>query len=240
MKVNKLTIVIPDDVLQQTGVKGMKWGVRRGKVKITGKSPEEVSKKVKEFDERMKKAKDRNERKAIENEYGNTAKPVKPGLIKEHLNSLKRERDWNKTLDNIDNLSTKEINTLANRIQLENDFKRLSKKHKIGNKEDRQEYRNRDKMSDADLLNKVSRLRAKDNLVRNIHDASKEQREVGKRVVGTAAGVGLRYALTGTVSTKDIAKLAMMPSATNAGKLKKSAIDKILDKTDRTVLSRAK
>ena len=126
--------------------------------------------------------------------------------LKEEVGSLKREQQWRKVARNVDKMSTKEINKVAQRIQLENELKRLSKQNSslkntvkriAGDKtqptdKDRQDYRRRGNMSDQELARKVARLRAKDNLSRAISQASKEQIEFGKSVVNAYKGSSLR------------------------------------------------
>lgn len=154
-----------------------------------------------------------------------------PGRIKQTWNSLKRERDWSKTYKNVDNMSLSEMRKITQRIQLENDFKRLAKTKKVGNKDDKATYRNRDKLSDKDLLDRVNLLRAKDNFNRQVNEASKEQRELAQRFIFTASKVGIKYATTGTISTKDIG-LAAMTKPPNSSETRKKAMKNIIEKYD--------
>lgn len=205
-----------EEQLQHFGVKGMKWG--RHKKSSTTLSSEEGNKRLSVLEKRMNATKDRNELKSLQKEYGRIedsisySKPKrqngtkKSSRIKEELGSLSRERQWKKVLDNLDTMSVSEMNKIANRIQMENDLKRLSRT--IGNKDDKSDYRNRANISDADLNKKVGMLRAKDNLHRTIKEASKEQREIGMRVASTVGTAAVSYAITGGVNLGDLAKAA--------------------------------
>jgi len=111
--------------------------------------------------------------------------------VKEELTSRKRERGWAKTISKMDSMDTKEINRTFQRILMENDMKRISKKM---NSQDRKDYRNRGKLSDNELQEKVNRLRAKDNLRRQISEATSSHRSVGKKLVSTVAGLSSKTA----------------------------------------------
>lgn len=158
--------------------------------------------------------------------------------IGEQLSSMSRERSWGKKLKDMENMSNDDLNKMARRIQLENDLKRLSKSSSgVSTKNDREDYRKRESLSDQDLNMKVNRLRAKANFARTVSDASKEQRDFGRKVVNTAAGVGLRYALTGTVSTKDLAKIGLKSGKKNyLDEVRNIGVDKALDYVDRPII----
>lgn len=128
--------------------------------------------------------------------------------VKEEVGSLKRERSWGKNLANADKMSTKQINKVAQRIQMENDLKRLSKDKYVGSKKDKANYRNRGKMSDEELGRKVGRLRAKANLNRTIQEATKSQSDFGKRVVGSAGPLAVKYVLGQKIGPKDLFEAA--------------------------------
>lgn len=136
--------------------------------------------------------------KLSKGQNGNKA-PKKPGRIKEELSSLKRERSWKKIAKNMDSLSTKDINALSRRAQMENDLKRLSKSS-VGSSKDKTNYRRRDKMSDQELSRKITRLRAKDQLSRQAKEASKEQLAFGKKVVEVVGPYAVSYMTGGMVS----------------------------------------
>lgn len=162
-----------NEILKHSGIKGMKWGVRRS----NGKGQND-SKKVK-----------------------------KPGRIREELNSLSRERQWKKVLADVDKLSTKDINTTARRIQMENDLKRLA-----SSKKEKQDYRRRANMSDEEMARKVVRLRAKDSLTRAVNDASKAQVELGKKISDIAQPLIVKQALGKKVDANDIFEAVKNPS----------------------------
>jgi hypothetical protein len=128
--------------------------------------------------------------------------------LRQHLDSLKRERDWHKVIGQMDNMSTKDIRIVSKRVGLENNLKTLSKSRvgmtKIGTAKDKQDYLRRHEMSDQELARKVARLQAKENLVKSVKTASKEQREVGVKAVKAVGSLGLKYATTKKINVKDI------------------------------------
>jgi hypothetical protein len=133
----------------------------------------------------------RHDEHAALNPKDPNAKP--PGKIKKHVSSLKRERQWKSVIKDIDKLSTKDINTIKKRIDLENSLKKLSKS-KLATPAERQAYLHRHDMSNDELQRKITRLQAKENLHESISKASKEQREFGIKVLQTAGSVGIKYA----------------------------------------------
>ncbi len=156
--------------------------------------------------------------------------------IKEELGSLKRERSWKKELKNLDNMSIADMNKLTNRIRLENDLQRLSKKSKVATKEDKQNYRRRGEMSDKQLQDTVNLLRTKDNLSRAVIDASKDQMEFGRRAVRTLGASTLTYATTGKLSTKDIGMAVLNSTDDKYRERRKKIVREVINKTDTTVL----
>lgn len=165
------------DVLEHAGVKGMKWGVRK-KVDGGGQNDGVLKKKV--GDLKLK--------------------------VKAHVGSIKREHNWKKVAGDISKLSTKDINKLSNRIGMENELKRLSKDSAVGSKKVKQDYLNRGKMKDQELARKVTRLRAQVNLHKQINQASKAQRDMGKKIVNTAGPLVVKSALGMKISVGDINK----------------------------------
>lgn len=152
--------------IQHSGVMGMKWGVRR----------------------------DRNRPGGADGKADAKDKPIRTALGKK-WNSLKRERQWNSVLKEMDNLSTKDITTIARRVSLENSLKTLSRS-KFGTKKDKADYLRRERMDDQELSRHVIRLRAKESLHNAVKSASKEQREFGQKIAHIGGSIGLRYALT--------------------------------------------
>lgn len=241
---------LTEDVILHYGKKGMKWGVRND-VKKGKLSPDEGQKKLSALDKQMKSTSDPKKLASLRKEYGkvedsinyskskgqNGNNPVSKATtrVKESLGSMSRERSWRKELANMDNMTNAQINKVASRIQMENDFKRLSNNKGISTKQDKKDYRTRANLNDAELQSRLQRLRAKDNLYRNVQEASRSQREAGMRVARTAAGVGIKYAMTGTVSTKDVG-LAILKSNKPDKNMKKKAIESVLDKTNRVIV----
>lgn len=163
-----------------------------------------------------------------------TKPKVEKATIKDHVNSIKREHGWKKQLKNADNMSTKEIQKISSRAQLENDLKRLSKKkrtgstNEVGTDKDKRDYLNRANMSDQELFRKVQRLRAKSSLNRNANDATNKQKEIAKKVLHIAAPLVLQYALTKTIGKKDVVSAATN-AAVNLGGPKAKLIKNLMD-----------
>jgi hypothetical protein len=126
---------------------------------------------------------------------GTTAK--EKSMLRKHLDSLKRERDWGKVLKEVPNMSTQDIKTVTARVKLENSLKDLTKSP-MSTKKDKADYLRRGDMTDQELKRKIGRLQAKDNLHTAVKKASKQQREFGIKVAQTASSVGLKYAVTRT------------------------------------------
>lgn len=124
--------------------------------------------------------------------------------LKERFSSLKRERQWKKLIGEIDGLTTEQLHTVSKRIGLENDLKRLTKDKKIATDSDRKDYIRRANMSDDELTKKVVHLRAKSTLVKNISNASKEQRELGEKIVNIGGTMAMKYATNKSLTPKDL------------------------------------
>lgn len=194
-----------DEALKHSGVKGMRWGVRRNSDRPGGADGKEESEKVKDT----------------------------RGKIRKKLDSMKRERQWSKVLREIDTMSTKDISVVTKRVTLENSLKNLSKS-KVATKKDKEDYLRREHMSDAELSRKVTRLRAKDGLHKAVRDASKEQREFGEKVVQVASSVGIKYAINGRPKDardifKDVFEASKKPKE-NADKAKKDLLKEVQDR----------
>jgi hypothetical protein len=161
--------------LEHAGVKGMHWGVRRDTNRPGGADG----------------IPDKGEKKR--------------GKLGKHLDSLKRERSWNKALKEVHNMSAKDIKIVASRISLENNFKALSR-GKMGTKKDKTDYLRRHEMSDQELARKIALIQAKESLHKAVRNASKEQREIGIKIAQTASTIGVKYALNGRPALKGIPK----------------------------------
>lgn len=184
--------------LQHHGIKGMKWGVIRDRNRPGGADGKEESTKV--VDKRNR--------------------------VTKKLDSLSRERQWSKVLKNVNELNTKDINTVVKRINLENNLKTLSKS-RVGGKKDKEDYLRREHMSDAELSRKVVRLRAKESLHKAVKDASKEQRAFGEKVVRVGGSLGVKYAVTKSIKPKDV-----FDAIGNPRKSSDEAKESILSRTD--------
>ena len=97
----------------------------------------------------------------------------------EVLGSVARERSWVKA--DLRKMSTKDIHKMANRLQLENDMKKLSKKGYF----DKKSYRTRASMSTQELSRKVNRARAQEHFKKNASIAKAIPEQVLKDNIGT-------------------------------------------------------
>lgn len=188
-----------NDVIQQSGVMGMKWGVRRNN---TGRGGADGKLDAKD-------------------------KPIRT-FIGRKLNSLKRERQWKSVLKEMDMLSTQDITDVARRVTLENGLKTLSRS-KIGTKKDKEDYLRREHMDNEELARKVTRLRAKENLHSAVRNASKEQREFGQKVMQIGGSLGVKYALTKSITPRDVFDTVKNPKA-SADKAKQDLLKVALEK----------
>lgn len=189
-----------DEILQQSGVKGMHWGIRRNHDRPGG----------------------------ADGVIRVGEKQIRTVTLKTKLNSLKRERQWKSVLREMDNLSTKDIGDVAKRVSLENSLKTLSRS-KVGNKQDKADYLHREHMDDVELSTKVVRLKTKENLHNAVHAASKEQREFGQKVVQIGGSLGVKYALNKRISTEDLFDVFKNPKS-SADKAKKDLLKVALEK----------
>jgi len=147
---------------------------------------------------------------------------------KQTLDSIKREREWNKKLSDVKNMTTKDINKVAKRAGLENDLKKLSKS-KFATDKDKKDYLNRSKMSDQELNRKVTRLRAIDGLNSQANRANAKQIEVGKKVASIAGSVALAYATGNVMNPSTINKKMNRPA--------KKYVNDVIDMTMGTINS---
>ena len=160
---------------------------------------------------------------------------VRKATLREHWDSLKRERQWKKVLKDIDLLSTEQISAVAQRVKLENDLKTLSKKSKMATSHDKRAYIDRAKMTDEELSRTVTRLRAKDALARNISDASKEQRELGEKIVNVGGAIALKYATSnGSIGAKDIFDAVNSKNKPIKDRVVKELVDSVTKKANAT------
>ena len=143
-----------DTQLQHFGVKGMKWGVRKSRT-----------------------SKDR----ALET----TPKPK--STVRKYVDSNRRELGMNKLLKDVHTLPDAEVVRRVNRVRNENDFRRaidntafVDRKRR---KQLREEYFNREKLSDVELQERVRRLNLEDNLRREVVRASRPQREAANELI---------------------------------------------------------
>lgn len=194
-----------NEFLEHSGVKGMKWGVHRNYDRPGGADGKTDPK-------------------------GSKAPKEERGKIGKRLDSLKRERQWHKTLKDVDKMTTKQIGTVTKRISLENSLKRLSKT-KMATKKDKEDYLRRHEMTDQELARKVTRLQAKDSLHKAVKDASKEQRELGIKVAQVGGSIGVKYAITKKVTPKDVFDAVKNPK--NAGDQAKKDLSKEIMKRAR-------
>ena len=176
-----------DAVLKHYGVKGMRWGVVRDRNRPGG--ADGVPEKLK-----------------VSTDEGMVAPSTvtKKGKIRKNLDSLKRERDWNKVVKEMDKLSTSDITLVSKRLGLENELKKYSNTKGVGKKKDKEDYLRRADMSNEELSRKVVRLKAKNNLKNASSDATKQQREFGERIVHVGGNLNMQYAMKRRLSPQDV------------------------------------
>ena len=143
-----------DSQLQHVGVKGMKWGVRKSRT-----------------------SKDR----------ASETTPKPKSTLRKYVDSNRRELGMHKMLKDVDTLPDAEVVRRVNRVRNENDFRRAIDNTAFVNnkrrKQLREEYFNRENMSDSELQERVRRLNLEDNLRREVVRASKPQREAANELI---------------------------------------------------------
>lgn len=198
-----------NDVLKHSGVMGMKWGVHR----------------------------DRSRPGGADGKFSESEKLAKSTFGKK-WNSLKRERQWHSVLKQVENLSNSEISLVTKRLGLENNLKRLTRS-KVATKKDKEDYLRRSHMDDQELSRKIARLSLKDGLHKAVHEASKQQREFGKKVVNIGGSLGARYVLNkGSLELNDIVGAFKDPKGSAA--TAKGDVQKELAKRGKEILNKAR
>ena len=143
-----------DTQLQHVGVKGMKWGVRKSR-----------------------KSKDR----------ASETTPKPKSTLRKYVDSNRRELGMHKLVKDVSTLPDAEVIRRTNRVRNENDFRRaIDNTAFVDNKRRkrlREEYFNRENLSDAELQERVRRLNLEDNLRREVVRASKPQREAANELI---------------------------------------------------------
>ena len=179
--------MLDDDVeeaIEHHGVKGMKWGVRRYQPYPKGQ---------------------RNAGKFIDaskNKGGSSQNGNKVSGVKGAIRSKGRELSMVAAQREIKNLTTKDAQTVLSRAQLENRFKRLSSTPNVGTTKSKEEYLNRENMSNEELKRKVDRLQLADNMRMESRKANQEVIDMGKKIVAIAAPIAVQVAVSGAVDQK--------------------------------------
>ena len=177
-----------DDDVEETithhGVKGMKWGVRRYQPYPKGQ---------------------RNAGKFIDaskNTGGSSQNGNKVSGVKGALRSKGREMSMVAAQREIKNLTSKDAQTVLSRAQLENRFKRLSSTPNVGTAKSKEEYLNRENMSNEELKRKVDRLQLADNMRVESRKANQGAIDMGKKIAAIAAPIAVQIAVDGAVNKK--------------------------------------
>ena len=179
--------MLDDDVeeaIEHHGVKGMKWGVRRYQPYPKGQ---------------------RNAGKFIDaskNTGGSSQNGNKVSGVKGALRSKGRELSMIAAQREIKNLTTKDAQTVLSRAQLENRFKRLSSTPNVGTAKSKEEYLNRENMSNQELKRKVDRLQLADNMRVESRKANQGAIDMGKKIAAIAAPIAVQIAVDGAVNKK--------------------------------------
>lgn len=173
-----------EEVIEHHGVKGMKWGVRRYQPYPKGQ---------------------RNAGKFIDaskNKGGSSQNGNKVSGVKGALRSKGREISMVAAQREIKNLTTKDAQTVLSRAQLENRFKRLSSTPNVGTAKSKEEYLNRENMSNQELKRKVDRLQLADNMRVESRKANQGAIDMGKKIAAIAAPIAVQVAVSGAVDKK--------------------------------------
>lgn len=157
--------------------------------------------------------------------------------LRDHMASLKRERQWKKVIKKVDELSTEEIQTVSKRIKNENDLKNLSRNKKITTKSDKRAYTFRAELSDQELKDRIDRLRAKEALHKQVSDASKEQREIGEKVVGATKDIAMIYASNKKPTAQDIFNAATKKRDKDGSSVRDSIEKEIKDRAVKELIN---
>ena len=179
--------MLDDDVeeaIEHHGVKGMKWGVRRYQPYPKGQ---------------------RNAGKFIDaskNTGGSSQNGNKVSGVKGALRSKGRELSMVAAQREIKNLTSKDAQTVLSRAQLENRFKRLSSTPNVGTAKSKEEYLNRENMSNEELKRKVDRLQLADNMRVESRKANQGAIDMGKKIAAIAAPIAVQIAVDGAVNKK--------------------------------------
>lgn len=120
------------------------------------------------------------------------------------IKSNKRELSWQK-LDP-KKMKVSDMKTISSRINMENDFKRLSSNRKISTKKDRADYRNRSSMTNEQISKKLDTLRSRDTLTRAVSEASRVQRTRGHNIAEAASGLIVNKNLNGKLKVDDYSR----------------------------------
>ena len=172
------------DEIQHHGVKGMKWGVRRYQPYPKGQ---------------------RNAGKFIDaskNQGGSSQNGNKVSGVKGALRSKGRELSMVAAQREIKNLTSKDAQTVLSRAQLENRFKRLSSTPNVGTAKSKEEYLNRENMSNQELKRKVDRLQLADNMRVESRKANQGAIDMGKKIAAIAAPIAVQIAVDGALDKK--------------------------------------
>lgn len=153
----------PDGTLQHYGVKGMKWGIRRYQPYPKGEG------------------------------HKGAYNPAQ--ATRSLARNVKATQSGSSA--NVSNMSDKELKTLTDRLRKENDLQRLTRtttkgmKNRAARKDRRKLYRNREKLSDAELDAVLKRYNMEQNYQNQAALATKTHKVIAREVIlqGTKAGI---------------------------------------------------
>lgn len=137
----------------------------------------------------------------------------KPGRIKRTVDTAKHDLSKRKQLKNVKNMSNEELRSMTNRMQNENDLKRLAGKKSKG----KDLYLKGTKMTDAELKTRVERMQLESNLRKQVKTAEKPYKDAAKKVMKGAADIALdiagdKFAPTGDKKTDALIKTVIKAS----------------------------
>ena len=153
-----------DSQLQHFGVKGMKWGVRKSRTS---------------------------------NDRASETTPKPKSKLRKYIDSNKREIGMLNMVKDLDGLSDNEIRNRINRVRNENDMKAILNNADRAlpkrRKDLREEYFNRANLTDAQLQERVNRLKLEENLRKEVVRATRSQREAANEVIKKVSAQTVSY-----------------------------------------------
>lgn len=157
--------------LKHHGVKGMKWGIR--------KTPSRIASNIKSKWDAYKESR---RSKRIKLDKGNEKRNREKRIIKD-----------GKSLKKLKRLTDEQLIQKANRLNIENNLKRLSKSLK--DKESKKIYKQRHKYSDSEIMKMNRRLQLEENLKNQISIAKANRMTMAGKIRKAAGDIAMSSAV---------------------------------------------